>query len=180
MAKPTLRQSGSRPVFRAGRPPSPIRFSLWILLGFLILVLDQATKFWFERRLDPGDFVPVIEGFFNLTLAHNYGAAFSFLAGMGGWQRWALSGFAAIVVILALRLLWRHSGKTLFALSLTLILSGALGNLLDRALSGYVIDFLDFYWQSWHWPAFNVADIAICSGAAGIVIDELAGVSRGR
>ena len=96
---------------------------------------------------------------------------------MGGWQRWALSGFALLVVVLATRLLWRHGERRLFSLALTLIVAGALGNLLDRMTSGYVIDFLDFYWRSWHWPAFNVADIAICAGAAGIVIDELLGVS---
>ena len=88
--RPTARPAGS-----AGG--SPLRFSLWIVFGFLILVLDQATKLWFERRLDPGEFVSVIDGFFNLTLAHNYGAAFSFLAGMGGWQRWLLSGVAIAV-----------------------------------------------------------------------------------
>ena len=142
--------------------------------------LDQATKFWFERHLDPGDFVPVIDGFFNLTLAHNYGAAFSFLASMGGWQRWLFSAIALAVIVVSLRLLWKHSRQTLFALSLTLILSGALGNLIDRSLWGYVIDFLDFYLGTWHWPAFNIADTAICLGAAGIIIDELIGVSKER
>ena len=138
------------------------------------------SKFWFERHLDPGDFVPVIDGFFNLTLAHNYGAAFSFLASMGGWQRWLFSAIALAVIVVALRLLWKHSRQTLFALSLTLILSGALGNLIDRSLWGYVIDFLDFYLGTWHWPAFNIADTAICLGAAGIIIDELIGVSKER
>lgn len=172
--------AGVRPVRRTGRGASPLKFALWNVLGFAILVLDQVTKFWFERHLDPGDLRPVVEGFFNLTLAHNYGAAFSFLAGMSGWQRWALSAFALCVITVGFRLLWKHSGRTLFALSLTLILAGALGNLIDRAFWGYVIDFLDFHLGGWHWPAFNVADVAICSGAAGLVLDEFLGVSRER
>ena len=178
MAKSVSSAKTARSSGRTGA--SPARFSLWIAFGFLILILDQATKFWFERHLDPGDFVPVIDGFFNLTLAHNYGAAFSFLASMGGWQRWLFSAIALAVIVVALRLLWKHSRQTLFALSLTLILSGALGNLIDRSLWGYVIDFLDFYLGTWHWPAFNIADTAICLGAAGIIIDELIGVSKER
>ena len=89
-------------------------------------------------------------------------------------------GYFRLLHWLALRLLWKHSRQTLFALSLTLILSGALGNLIDRSLWGYVIDFLDFYLGTWHWPAFNIADTAICLGAAGIIIDELIGVSKER
>ena len=90
------------------------------------------------------------------------------------------SAIALAVIVVSLRLLWKHSRQTLFALSLTLILSGALGNLIDRSLWGYVIDFLDFYLGTWHWPAFNIADTAICLGAAGIIIDELIGVSKER
>ena len=164
----------------AGRSdPNPLRFSLWFFFGFLIVVLDQATKFYFERALDPGDVVPVLPGF-NFVLAHNRGAAFSFLADAGGWQRWFFTILAAAVVVFVLRLLWKHGGKWLFSLSLTLIAAGAAGNLIDRALSGYVVDFIDLYWQTWHWPAFNVADIAICTGAAGLVLDELLGVPRDR
>lgn len=166
---------------RAARPvpgrATPLKFSLRTLFGFLVLSLDQATKFWFERAFDPGDIHPVLPGF-NLVLAHNYGAAFSFLAEMGGWQRWVLSAFALVVVFVVLRMLWRHNARFLFSLSLTLIGAGALGNLCDRMTSGYVIDFLDFYWRNWHWPAFNVADIAICMGAAGIVIDEFRHVNK--
>ena len=171
MAKSVSSAKTARSTARSGgrTGASPARFSLWIAFGFLILILDQATKFWFERHLDPGDFVPVIDGFFNLTLAS-----------MGGWQRWLFSAIALAVIVVALRLLWKHSRQTLFALSLTLILSGALGNLIDRSLWGYVIDFLDFYLGTWHWPAFNLADTAICLGAAGIIIDELIGVSKER
>ncbi|WP_295480863.1 signal peptidase II [uncultured Sutterella sp.] len=161
---------------RGGRPGGA-RFALWAFLGFLVLSLDQATKFWFERALDPGDVIAVFPGF-NFVLAHNYGAAFSFLAEMGGWQRWVLSAFAFAVTAVVLRLLWKHNARTLFSLSLTLIAAGAVGNLCDRVSAGYVIDFLDFYWRNWHWPAFNVADVAICLGAAGIVVDEIRGASR--
>lgn len=149
----------------------------WMFLGALVLVLDQATKFWFEHRLDPGDVVDVLPGF-SLVLAHNYGAAFSLLAQMGGWQRWLLSGFAVVVIGFIFRMLRRHGDRTLFCLALVLIGAGALGNLCDRILLGYVVDFIDLHWRNWHWPAFNVADIAICTGAAGIVLDEFRGAGR--
>lgn len=160
-------------------PPSALRFSLWIALGFLVLALDQGSKFWFEHTFEPGSRLPVCPGF-NLVLAHNSGAAFSFLADAGGWQRWLFSGLAAAVVVTILVLLWKHNGKKLFSLALTLVMAGALGNLIDRAVYGFVIDFLDFYVGNWHWPAFNVADIAICLGAGLMVLDELLGVSRER
>ncbi|MDO5532079.1 signal peptidase II [Sutterella sp.] len=173
--------SGASSSPKPSRPSGPTtgKFALWTFLGFLVFVLDQVTKFWFERHLDPGDIHPVFPCF-NLTLAHNYGAAFSFLAEMGGWQRWVLSAFALVVVVVVLRLLKRHSDRKLFSLALTLIAAGAIGNLADRVTSGYVIDFLDFYWRNWHWPAFNVADVAICTGAAGIVLDELLGLRKDR
>lgn len=157
--------------------PSPVRFALWLFLGFAILVLDQVTKFYFEHNFMPGESLPVIQGF-NLVLAHNTGAAFSFLADAGGWQRWGFTGLALAVVIAMLVLLWRHNNQKLFSLALTLIAAGAFGNMIDRAVYGFVIDFLDFYWQGWHWPAFNVADIAICMGAAGLVLDEILGVQK--
>lgn len=156
---------------------SPLRFALWLLLGFVILAADQATKFYFEHQFAPGDYLPVFKGF-NLVLAHNTGAAFSFLADAGGWQRWGFTGLALVVVVAMLVLLWRHNNQKLFSLSLTLIAAGAFGNMIDRAVYGFVIDFLDFYWQGWHWPAFNIADIAICAGAAGLVLDEILGVQK--
>lgn len=129
---PKKRASGS-----GSADPNPLRFSLWFFFGFLIVVLDQATKFYFEHAMDPGDVIPVAPGF-NFVLAHNRGAAFSFLANAGGWQRWFFTILAAAVVIFVLRLLWKHGGKRLFSLSLTLIAAGAAGNLIDRALAGYV------------------------------------------
>lgn len=152
-------------------------FWLWILLGTAVLIADQVIKHFAERLLEPGAAYPVT-GFFNLALAHNRGAAFSFLAEAGGWQRWALAALALAVTAGLLALLYRSAGKKLFSLSVTLIVAGALGNMLDRALWGYVIDFIDLHAGGWHWPAFNIADIAICAGAAGLVVDELIGASK--
>ena len=162
---------------KASARPSALRFALWVLLGFLILSLDQGTKFWFEHEFAPGDVLPVCTGF-NLVLAHNTGAAFSFLADAGGWQRWAFTALAAAVIVAMTVLLWRHNHVKLFSLSLTCIAAGAMGNMIDRAVYGFVVDFLDFYWQGWHWPAFNVADIAICLGAFFLILDELRGVRK--
>ena len=163
----------------AAARPSTLRFALWLLLGFLILALDQATKFYFEHTFTPGESLPVFAGF-NFVLAHNTGAAFSFLADAGGWQRWAFTGLAAAVIAAMLALLWRHNHVPLFSLALTLIAAGAMGNMIDRAVYGFVVDFLDFYWRGWHWPAFNVADIAICCGARSLILDELRGVGTRR
>ena len=121
--------------------------------------------------------LPVCTGF-NLVLAHNTGAAFSFLADAGGWQRWAFTALAAAVIAAMTVLLWRHNHVKLFSLSLTCIAAGAMGNMIDRAVYGFVVDFLDFYWQGWHWPAFNVADIAICLGAFFLILEERRGVRK--
>lgn len=167
----------------AGPASTPLRFSLWLFFGFLILVLDQGTKFYFNQGLDPGDVWPVArlgDAGIQFVLAHNRGAAFSFLADAGGWQRWLFSGLALAVIVVGLRMLWRHNHQRLFSFSVVLLLAGALGNLIDRVSLGYVIDFIDCFWGRWHWPAFNVADIAICAGCFALVMDELLGVSRGR
>lgn len=163
---PTARQAGKVNVGK---------FSLWIVISVLLLVLDQWTKWYVAKIFDPGQVLPVFPGF-NLVLAFNRGAAFSFLAQAGGWQVWFFGLLAVIVIVVMVRLLWRYSVYSLFSLSLTCIIAGAAGNLIDRALRGYVIDFLDFYWNGMHWPAFNVADIAICVGAGLLILDELLGV----
>jgi signal peptidase II len=137
----------------------------------LVVVADQVTKIWISGALRPYELVPVIDGFFNLTLAFNTGAAFSFLAQGGGWQRWLLSGLAVVVTIVLvvwLTRLDRHERWTAAALSL--VIGGAVGNLLDRLRLGHVVDFLDFYLGSWHWPAFNVADSAIVVGVAILLL----------
>lgn len=143
----------------------------WLWLAALALFLDQLTKQWVIRVFDLYESVQVLP-FFNLTYVRNYGAAFSFLSDAGGWQRWF---FTAIALIVSAVLLWwlKQSKKheVLLPVAYCLILSGAIGNVTDRLLYGYVIDFLDFYYQQWHYPAFNIADSAIFIGAALLIYD---------
>ena len=101
------------------------------------------------------------------------GAAFSFLADAGGWQRWFFTGLGLAAGTLMVWMLFRHPGQSLFGLALALVLGGAMGNVIDRVVYGYVVDFLDFYWGSAHFPAFNVADSAITVGAGCLILDEL-------
>jgi len=145
----------------------------WLWVSGVVIVLDQLTKLWASSALNYAEPVPVIP-FFNLTLLHNTGAAFSFLSTAGGWQRWLFALIA--VVVSAVLLIWLRRlkpGQLWLALALTLVLGGALGNVIDRLYFGYVIDFLDFYYGRWHWPAFNVADMAISVGAVMLIIDSL-------
>jgi signal peptidase II len=118
--------------------------------------------------------------FFNVVRVHNSGAAFSFLASAGGWQRWFFTAIGIGAALLMVWLLKKHAGQKLFAFAIASILGGAVGNLIDRVLYGYVVDFLDFHWRGWHFPAFNVADSAITIGAACLILDELLRVRRGR
>ena len=152
---------------------------LWLGVALLVVIIDQFTKVLVTGFYQLGD-SSHISSFFNLVRAHNSGAAFSFLAGASGWQRWFFSvlGLAAAVVIVWL--LKSHAGQKLFAFALALILGGAIGNVIDRVLYGYVVDFLDFHWRNWHFPAFNVADSAITVGAACLILDELLRVRRAR
>jgi signal peptidase II len=143
----------------------------WLSLAALIVVLDQITKLLISSHFIYGESLGVT-GFFNLVLAHNSGAAFSFLNDAGGWQRWMFSAIAIVAAVWIVRLLRLHEQQTLFCLALTLVLGGALGNLIDRVAYGYVVDFLDFYWGNYHFPAFNVADSAISLGAALLLIDS--------
>jgi signal peptidase II len=143
----------------------------WLWLSVLVVVADQVTKAWVSGALRPYELVPVIDGFFNLTLAFNTGAAFSFLAQGGGWQRWLLSGLAVVVAIVLVVWLTRlDRSERWTAAALSLVIGGAVGNLLDRLRFGHVVDFLDFYLGSWHWPAFNVADSAITVGVAILLL----------
>jgi signal peptidase II len=157
----------------------PRKLAPWLGLAALVVVLDQATKLTVERLFDFGDVRPVTS-FFNLVLTYNKGAAFSFLAGASGWQKHFLAGIAVVASLFIVVLLARHGTQRLFSLALALILGGALGNLIDRLAYGHVIDFLDFHWRGWHWPAFNVADSAIVAGAALLIVDELLRVRRSR
>lgn len=155
------------------------RLAPWLGLAALIVLVDQVTKLAIERVFDYGDVHP-ITGFFNLVLTYNKGAAFSFLAGASGWQKEFLTAIGVAASVFIVYLLARHGTQRLFSLALALILGGAVGNVIDRVAHGHVIDFLDFHWRGWHWPAFNVADSAIVCGAALLVLDELLRVRRSK
>ena len=145
----------------------------WLWLTGLVVVLDQVSKQWLSAVLHYHEPFAVIP-YFNLTLMHNSGAAFSFLADAGGWQRWffaAVALIASTAITLWLRGLKPHQRWE--AAALAMVLGGALGNLWDRLWYGYVIDFLDVYYGNYHWPAFNIADTAITIGAAMLIIDLL-------
>jgi signal peptidase II len=150
----------------------PNRLAPWLALAAAIALADQLTKWLLARTIVPGDVVQVT-GFFNLVHVFNKGAAFSFLANAGGWQRAFFIAVTLVAVALIVFLLRRHGSERLFCLGLALILGGALGNLWDRVLLGHVVDFLDFHAAGWHWPAFNVADSAITVGAGLLILDTL-------
>ena len=143
----------------------------WLWLSVLALILDQVSKVWIDTNMSLYESIPVIPSF-SITYAHNYGAAFSFLSDAGGWQRWFFAGLAATISIGIIIWIKRlKPSETLSAISLSLILGGAIGNLIDRVMYGYVIDFLDVYYQSYHWPVFNIADSAISLGV-GLMLYE--------
>tara|TARA_R110002074_G_scaffold148641_1_gene300146 strand:+ start:812 stop:1297 length:486 start_codon:yes stop_codon:yes gene_type:complete len=145
----------------------------WYLLALFIIVIDQLTKFWVTQMFAYGEtfeLLPIL----NMTLVHNTGAAFSFLSDAGGWQRWFFVIISMVVsTILAVWLYRLPSRQYLLAMAITLILGGALGNLCDRILLGYVVDFVDAHYQQHHWPAFNVADATITLGAVLLILESL-------
>ena len=136
----------------------------WLWLSLLVVILDQATKWLAEALLEP--FRPlVLAPLLNLTLMYNEGAAFSFLSNAGGWQRWFFATFALVMTIaLVIWLVRLAKSERVTAAALALVIGGAIGNLIDRVLTGRVVDFIDFYVNNWHWPAFNIADSAITLG----------------
>lgn len=145
----------------------------WYLLAILIVVFDQLTKQWVSSSFTYGETLELLP-FLNLTLVHNMGAAFSFLSDAGGWQRWFFTIVSLIVSVVLVVWLSRLPAKQyLLATALALVLGGAVGNLWDRVLLGYVVDFVDVYYQKYHWPAFNVADAAITIGAILLIIESL-------
>jgi len=151
----------------------------WLWLSVVVVVLDQATKYLASNELRFAVPVPVLPSF-NFTLLHNTGAAFSFLSDASGWQRWFFVGTALAVSLVIVVWLWRMGKHEVWiGAALSLILGGAVGNVIDRINFGYVIDFVDLYYGQWHWPAFNVADSAITVGATILVIDGLLGLRRG-
>lgn len=149
------------------------RRGMWLMLSVLVIVLDQASKLYFEQHFQYLEVRPVIEGFFNWTLVYNPGAAFSFLADAGGWQR---HFFTLLAVGVSLWLGWgilRGRQSLQMNAASALIIGGAIGNVIDRMVYGHVIDFIQLYWQNFYWPAFNIADSAICIGAVLMVLDGL-------
>jgi len=149
----------------------------WLAIAALVLLIDQLTKITIVRLFSYGESLPVTS-FFNLVLVYNKGAAFSFLSTESGWQRYFFTALGIAAALFITFLLKRHAGQRMFCTALALILGGAIGNVVDRIAYGHVIDFLDIYVRNWHWPAFNIADSAICVGAVLFVIDELRRVNK--
>ena len=151
----------------------------WLGLALLILMADQFTKVLILGYYQLGD-ATYVTRFFNVVRVHNSGAAFSFLANAGGWQRWLFTGIGIAAALFIVWMLKSHAGQKLFSFALACILGGAVGNVIDRSLYGYVVDFLDFNYAGWHFPAFNIADSAITIGAVCLILDELLRVRRSR
>lgn len=152
----------------------------WLALAFILVIADQFTKVLILGYYRLGDST-TITSFFNIVRAHNTGAAFSFLASADGWQRWLFTGIGIAATLFIVYLLKTHAGQKLFCFALACVLGGAVGNVIDRMLHGYVVDFLQFHWANrWYFPAFNVADMAITVGAASLILDELLRVRRSK
>jgi signal peptidase II len=153
-------------------------FGIWLGIAAIVILLDQVTKITIEKAFHYAELYPVTS-FFNLTLVYNKGAAFSFLANEGGWQRYLFTAIGVVASIVITVLLKKHASQKLFCWSLALIMGGAIGNVIDRLLYGHVIDFLDFHYKdTYHFAAFNLADSAICLGAALFILDELRRVKK--
>jgi signal peptidase II len=149
----------------------------WLGIAFVVIVFDQVSKVAITQNFAYGE-SRAITSFFNLVLVYNKGAAFSFLATGTGWQRYLFTGLGIVAALFIVYLLKRHAGQRLFSCALSLVLGGAIGNVIDRVLYGHVIDFLDVHVHHWHWPAFNIADSAICIGAILFILDELRRVGK--
>ena len=160
------------------KPSSGSSLLPWLGLALLLLIADQFTKVLILGYYRLGDATHVTS-FFNIVRVHNTGAAFSFLASASGWQRWFFTGIGTAAAVFIIWMLKSHAGQKLFSFAMACILGGAVGNVVDRTLHGYVIDFLDFHYRGWHFPAFNVADSAITIGAVCLILDELRRVRRG-
>ena len=153
----------SRPVLSTG-----LR---WLWLVLVVIGIDLGSKQWIMSAMQLHETIPVIP-YFNFFYAHNYGAAFSFLADKGGWQRWFFAGIAIAIAVALLVMMYRSkASQKLNNIAYALIIGGALGNLFDRAYHGFVVDFIDFYVGNWHFATFNIADCGICIGAALVVLE---------
>jgi signal peptidase II len=151
----------------------------WLGLALAIIVVDQLTKVLILDYYQLGDST-YVTSFFNVVRAHNTGAAFSFLAGASGWQRWFFTAIGVAAAVFITWMLRSHAGQRLFSFALACILGGAIGNVVDRLLYGYVVDFVQLHWRGWYFPAFNVADSAITVGAACLILDELRRMRKAR
>ena len=174
----------ARRSFGASRSAGP-GLALWLGLAAVVVLLDQFTKVLIVGNFQLGDSVTV-SAFFNVVRVHNTGAAFSFLAGASGWQRWFFVGLGLVASVVIVWMLKRHPEQRLFCFAVAMILGGALGNVIDRLWHGYVVDFLQFHWgflapmfPGGYFPSFNLADSAITLGAICLVLDELRRVRRG-
>ena len=170
----------------SGKSAGVASLSGWLALAVLVMLLDQLTKTLILGWFQLGDVRPVTS-FFNLVRVHNTGAAFSFLAGASGWQRWFFIGFGLLASAFIVWMLRSHPTQKLFCFAVTMILGGALGNVIDRMLHGYVVDFLQFrfgflepIFTGGYFPSFNLADASITLGAACLILDEILRVRRGR
>ena len=151
----------------------------WLAWAVFLMGADQITKTLILNHYQLGDST-FITSFFNIVRAHNTGAAFSFLSDAGGWQRWLFTGIGVAATIFIVWQLRAHPGQKLFSFALSSILGGAVGNVVDRLMHGYVVDFLQFHYAGWYFPSFNLADSAITVGAACLILDELLRVRRAR
>ena len=151
----------------------------WLGIAFIIILVDQFTKTLIIGAFQLGD-SHTVTSFFNIVRVHNVGAAFSFLAGAGGWQRWFFVVLGAVAALFIVWMLRNHGGQRMFSWALALILGGAVGNVIDRMLHGYVVDFIQVHYHGTAFPSFNVADSAISIGAFLLILDEIIRVRRSR
>jgi signal peptidase II len=158
-------------------PSSGARLLPWLAIAFVVIVLDQVTKALILADFQLGDSRHVNQ-FFNVVRVHNTGAAFSFLADAAGWQRWFFVGLGTVATVFIVWMLRRHGEQRMFGWALSLILGGAIGNVIDRLVHGYVVDFIQLHYGSAYFPSFNVADSAISVGAALLIFDELRRMRR--
>ncbi|MCU0922548.1 MAG: signal peptidase II [Burkholderiaceae bacterium] len=164
----------------AGRPSgSGPSLWLWLGLALLVVVLDQLSKTLILGSFQLND-SHTVTPWFNLVRVHNTGAAFSFLAGASGWQRWFFVGLGTVASAFIVWMLKKHPEQKLFCFAVTMIMGGAIGNVVDRLLHGYVVDFIQVHYGGWYFPSFNLADSAITLGAICLILDELLRVRRGR
>lgn len=177
MAIKTAPKTGARTSFKKTSAFSAML--PWLGLALILMMADQFTKVLILGYYRLGD-ATYVTSFFNVVRAHNTGAAFSFLATESGWQRWFFTGIGVLAAAFIIWMLKSHAGQKLFSFAMACILGGAIGNVIDRTLHGYVVDFLDFHYGNWHFPAFNVADSAITVGAVCLILDELLRVRRAK